>query len=183
MATARRTQRAGRRALEVALASAALTLTAIALAHDPSFPEGDGPFTVERPTVSQAIYLRLPVGGEHVFVVDPIPRTVPLQLLVLDDDTGRAMELRATRRCGDEERALRVTDTPFYESFSRMQMRYRVIDAVGPTEVPCTVTVRERSGRGGPYTLAVGDEERFSVGAVWTLLTLRDQLRWWREGR
>lgn len=183
MAPTWRSRPAWRRALQVALLGAALAVTAVALAHDPSFPEGDGPFTVERPTVSQAIYLRLPTGGEHVFVVDPIPRTVPLQLLVLDDDTGRAMELRASWRCGAEVRALRVTDTPFYESFSRMQMRYRVIDAVGPTEAPCTVTVRELSGHAGPYTLAVGDEERFSVGAIWTLLTLRDQLRWWREGR
>lgn len=152
-------------------------------AHDPSFPDGDGPFTVHRPTVSQAIYLRLPGGGEHVFVVDPIERRVPLQLLVLDDELGRSLELRATWTCAGETRDLRVVDTPFYEAFSRMEMRYRVVDVVGPTAESCTVTVRELEGRAGPYTVAIGEEERFSFGSIWTLLTLRDQLRWWQEGR
>jgi len=158
-------------------------IASASFAHDPSFPAGEGPFAVHRPTVSQAIYLRLPPAGEHVFVIDPIERQVPLQLLVLDDELGRSLELRATWTCAGEVRALRLADTPFYESFSRMSMRYRVVDVVGPTAEPCTVTVRELEGRAGPYTLAIGQEERFSLGSIWTLLTLRDQLRWWQEGR
>lgn len=160
-----------------------LTILSAAFAHDPSFPTGEGPFAVHRPTVSQAIYLRLAEGGEHVFVVDPIERQVPLQLLVLDDELGRTLELRATWTCAGGTRDLRPIDTPFYEAFSRMAMRYRVVDVVGPTTEPCTVTVREVGGRAGPYTLAIGEEERFSFGSIWTLLTLRDQLRWWQEGR
>jgi hypothetical protein len=162
---------------------AVIAMLSAGFAHDPSFPAGDGPFAVHRPTVSQAIYLRLPAGGEHVFVVDPIQRQVPLQLLVLDDELGRSLELLATWTCAGDTRELRRTDTPFYEAFSRMAMRYRVVDVVGPTTESCTVTVRELEGRAGPYTLAIGEEERFSFGSIWTLLTLRDQLRWWQEGR
>jgi hypothetical protein len=153
-----------------------------ALAHQPSFPEGAGPFPVHDPVTSQAYYLQLPAKGSLVFVVDPIPRPVPVQVLVLDDDAGRALDLVAQWSCGNRGRGLARVDMPFYEQFSRLHMRYRVADSVGPTDGPCTVRITEAAGRGGPLAFAIGSGESFSFAGLWTLLTLRDKLETWKRG-
>lgn len=153
-----------------------------ALAHKPFFPEGDGPFALRNPTVSQAHYLRIGGGVRHVFVVPPLPRAVPVEVLVLDDALGRSLELTARWRCGGIEESLSEVDQPFFESFSRLEHRYRVVDRIGPTDEACEVIVFERRGATGPYTFALGDEERFSVGDVVGLVGLGGKLRAWQEG-
>ena len=159
-----------------------LVLTAAALAHRPRFPEGSGPFEVVDPVVSQAFYLQLAPGERHLFVLPPLPEAVPLQLLVLDDEAGRALDLRARLRCGDDGRLLDATDQPFFEAFSRMEMRYRAVDSAGPTERSCEVLVWERHGQGGSYVFAVGSEESFTFGDVVGLLNLGRRLDAWRSG-
>jgi hypothetical protein len=152
-------------------------------AHVPIFPEGDGPFVVDAPTVSKAYYLRSERGAGHVFVVPPLERSIPVQLLVLDDDLGRTLAHRVTARCGDEARELRAVDVPFYEPFSRLAHRIRVADAIGPSAEACRVEVAQVAGPAGPFTLSIGDEERFSFADVLGLLTLEWRLDRWRLGR
>jgi hypothetical protein len=152
-------------------------------AHVPLFPDGAGPFDVEAPTVSKAYYLRAESGSGHVFVVPPLERSIPVQLLVLDDDLGRALAHRVTARCGEAVRALRSVDVPFYEPFSRLAHRIRVADAIGPSAVPCRIEVTQVAGPAGPYTLSIGDEERFGIADVLGLLTLEWRLDRWRLGR
>ena len=50
------------------------------------FPEGDGPFAVDRPTISKASYLHVAVGETRVFLVPPLARTIPVQVLVIGDE-------------------------------------------------------------------------------------------------
>jgi hypothetical protein len=165
-------------ALVVALAHLAL----YAWAHVPQFPEGAGPFVVDAPTVSKAYYLHLGPGAAHVFEVPPLARSIPVQVLVLDDERGRPLRHEARVDCGDGWRTLRAVDTPFYEPFSRLEHRYRVVDAIGPSASPCRVEVRQVDGPPGPYTFSIGDEERFSVGDMLGLIRLGERLRAWREG-
>jgi hypothetical protein len=153
-----------------------------ALAHVPHFPAGDGPFAVDRPTISKAYYLHLAAGETHAFVVPPLVRAIPVQVLVLDDERGRAVAHRARVDCGDGWRALREADTAFYEPFSRIAHRYRVVDVIGPSEAPCRVEVSQVGGPPAPYTFSIGDEERFSVGDLFGLATLGSRLQAWREG-
>lgn len=157
------------------------TLLAAALAHRPRFPEGPGPFEVIDPPVSQAFYLRLPPGERHLFVLPPLERAVPLQLLVLDDEAGRLLELVARVRCAGEEREPTGVDQPFFEEFTRMELRYRVVDSVGPSETGCEVEVWERFGLPGSYVFSVGSEESFGIGDMLGLLNLRRKLSAWRQ--
>jgi hypothetical protein len=152
-------------------------------AHVPIFPEGPGPFEVDAPTVSRAYYLRSERGGGHVFIVPPLDRSIPVQLLVLDDDLGRPLGHRVTARCGGATRELRAVDVPFYEPFSRLAHRVRVADAIGPSAEVCRVEVTQVAGPAGPYTLSIGDEERFALADVLGLLTLEWRLDRWRLGR
>jgi hypothetical protein len=152
-------------------------------AHVPIFPEGPGPFDVESPTVSKAYYLRSEPNGGHAFVVPPLERSIPVQLLVLDDDPGRRLAHRVTARCGETIRELRAVDVPFYEPFSRLEHRIRVADVIGPSEVACRLEVVQVAGPAGPYTLSIGDEERFGFADVLGLLTLEGRLDRWRLGR
>lgn len=153
-----------------------------AFAHQPFFPKGAGPYAVHDPQVSQAFYLQLPADGERIFVVDPIDRPVPIAVLVLDDEAGRAIQPLARWSCGNVGRGLDRVDTPFFESFSRMHMRYRVADTVGPTEAECRVRITDAAGVGGPVAFAIGEAESFSFTGFWTLLTLRDKLETWKRG-
>lgn len=164
-----------------AAAVATLLLSFVALAHRPRFPAGAGPFPVEDPLVSKAYYMRLDPGARHVFVLAPVDTAVPLQLLVLDDEAGRLLELVGSLRCAGDTRTLTEVDQPFFEEFTRMEMRYRAVDSVGPTEGECEVEVFERRGRGGSYVLAVGSEESFAFEDLVGLLTLGSRLESWRR--
>ncbi len=166
------------------LIGALLGLFALSLAsaHVPQFPEGYGPFEVDRPTISKAYYLHLAVGETHVFLVPPLARTIPVQVLVIDDERGRSLAHSARVDCGDGWRTLREFDTPFFEPYSRIEHRYRVVDAIGPSDGPCRVEVAQVDGPPGPYTFSIGDEERFSVGDLLGLATLGSRLQAWREG-
>jgi hypothetical protein len=166
----------------IALVAALVHVAFHASAHVPQFPEGAGPFVVDDPTISKAYYLHLAPGEAHVFEVPPLARTIPVQVLVLDDERGRALQHEARVDCGDGWRALRAVDTPFYEPFSRLEHRYRVVDAIGPSETKCLVEVRQVNGPPGPYTFSIGDEERFSVGDLVGLVGLQGRLQAWREG-
>jgi hypothetical protein len=159
-----------------------LLALASALAHVPQFPTGGGPFDVDRPTISKAYYLHLATGETHAFVVPPLARAIPVQVLVLDDERGRAIAHRARVDCGDGWRDLREVDAAFYEPFSRIHHRYRVVDAIGPSATPCRVEVTQVDGPSAPYTFSIGDEERFSVGDILGLATLGARLEAWREG-
>jgi hypothetical protein len=166
----------------VVAASMAAAWAGAAWAHVPLFPDGPGPFSVTAPTVSKAYYLRAEAGAGHAFDLGPLPRSIPVQLLVLDDERGRASTHRVTVTCADDVRELRAVDTPFYEPFSRLEHRIRVADAVGPSDGPCRIEVTQVDGPPSPYTLSVGDEERFGVGDVIGLLTLEWRLDRWRRG-
>ena len=157
-------------------------LPSAALAHKPVFPDGGGPFEVDTPTVSKAYYLTLEAGERHTFVVPPLSRTVPIEVLVLDNELGRSLELVATASCGNTVSGLTRLDQPFYEPFSRLHHRYRVVDVLGPTEGPCRIEVRELEGRTAPYVFAVGDEERFGPGDMLGFLNLGRKLRAWQAG-
>ncbi len=162
----------------------------LSFAHKPRFPEGDGPFEVVEPDMSQAFYLYLGEGERHSFVVPPLGRLEPLELLVLDNELGQSLDFKMEWRCasqsGDQSdtelKDLRYLDEPFHEPFSGMNHRYRVVDAVGPTEEPCTATVWEATGREGPYTFAIGKEERFGFADVGIFFTLGTELRTWMDG-
>lgn len=165
----------------VAAGVAAAAWAGAAWAHVPLFPDDPGPFEVTSPTVSKAYYLRAEAGSGHTFDVGPLSRSIPVQLLVLDDERGRAQAHRVTVTCADATRELRAVDTPFYEPFSRLAHRIRVADAIGPTDVACRIEVTQVAGPPGPYTLSIGDEERFGLGDVLGLLTLEWRLDQWRR--
>ena len=159
----------------------AALLSGLALAHKPQFP-GSSPVAVRGATVSQAFYIGLPAGKTFVFEVEALPRAVPVQVLVLDDEAGRALMPRALWRCGDESRILAQLDQPFVEAFSGLHHRYRVVDSVGPTGGPCRLEVWETHGAAGPLVVAIGDEERFDLGDLVGLLSLQGKLRAWQRG-
>jgi hypothetical protein len=177
-------RRARRRApLHGLLLVAALAVAAAAHAHVPVFPDGDAPVEVESPTVSKAYYRRLAAGAAHVYVVPPVPRAIPLQLLVLDDATGARLRHEVTvAGPGAESRSLERLDVAYHEPFSGLGHRIRARGALGPSEAGCRVTVRQTGGPPGPYTLSIGDEERFGLGDVLGLVGLGDRLERWRTG-
>lgn len=156
-------------------------LSGLALAHKPQFP-GSSPVVVRGATVSQAFYIGLPVGETFVFEIAPLPRAVPVQVLVLDDEAGRALVPRALWRCGDESRILAQLDQPFVEAFSGLRLRYRVADSLDPTATPCRLEVWETHAAAGPLVVAIGDEERFDLGDLVGLLSLQGRLRAWQRG-
>ncbi len=151
-------------------------------AHVPLFPTGPGPHEVEAPTVSKAYYLRSETGATQSFVVAPVARSIPLQLLVIDDGVGAALAHRVTLDCGDGELQLRAVDVAFFERFSGIAHRIRAVGAMGPTTTACTIAVTQTAGPPGPYTLSIGDEERFSLRDIAGLLTLNQRLERWRGG-
>jgi hypothetical protein len=159
-----------------------LALLGVTLAHRPRFPEGAGPFEVVDPAISQAFYLRLAPGERHTFVIPPLPQAEPIQLLILDDEAGRALELIGRLRCGASIRGLTPVDQPFFEAFTRMEMRYRAVDGVGPTEGACELEVEDRSGLGGAYVLSIGSIESFTFGDTVGLLNLGRRLAAWQRG-
>ena len=151
-------------------------------AHVPLFPTGPGPHEVEAPTVSKAYYLRSETGVTQSFVVAPVARSIPLQLLVIDDGVGADLAHRVTLDCGDGELELRAVDVAFFERFSGIAHRIRAVGAMGPTTTACTISVTQTAGPPGPYTLSIGDEERFSLRDIAGLLTLGQRLERWRSG-
>jgi hypothetical protein len=151
-------------------------------AHVPLFPVGPGPHAVEAPAVSKAYYLRSETGVTQSFVVVPVARSIPLQLLVVDDELGQQLAHRVALDCGDGERELRAVDVAFFERFSGIAHRIRAVGAMGPTTATCTITVTQTAGPPGPYTLSIGDEERFSLRDIAGLLTLGQRLERWRSG-
>ena len=163
-----------------------LTLTTLTFAHKPRFPEGDGPFEVVEPDMSQAFYLFLGEGEVHQFVVPPLGRLEPIQLLVLDNELGQSLDFKMEWRCGTQNDAelklLRYLDEPFHEPFSDMNHRYRIVDAVGPTEENCTATVWENTGKAGPYTFSIGKDERFGIFDMGLFFTLGTDLQTWMNG-
>ena len=157
-----------------------LSLTVV-LAHKPFFPQGEGPFSIATPTVSQAHYLQFDVGKAHVFKVPILERRVPVQVLVLDDELGRSLDIDAYWHCGETRTKLTNLDQPFYEGFSKLEHRYRVVDTIGPTTEPCEVHIYERSRQLAPYTFSIGVEEKFSLGDVIGLFSLGEKLKAWQR--
>lgn len=160
-----------------------LALVGWAAAHVPFFPEGDATVAVDEPEVSKAYYVHGAVGTVQTFIVAPVARSVPLQVLVLDDDAGRAARFRVEVDCGDGPTALRVTDVAFFEPFSRLAHRIVAAGALGPSATACVFTVAQTRGDGVPYTASIGDLERFGFADVLGLLDLRRKLTRWQEGR
>jgi hypothetical protein len=161
----------------------AVALIGSAWAHVPFFPAEGGAVAVAAPTVSKAYYVQSVPGTPWTFVVDPVERAVPVQVLVLDDDAGRAARFAATVDCGAGATAIRAVDVPFYEPFSRLDHRIVAAGALGPSAVACTLRVVQTAGSGVPATVVVGDEERFSFADVVGLLDLPRKLERWRTGR
>ena len=155
--------------------------TAWAGAHVPYFPPGDAPVDVRDPTLSKAYYLRSTPNAPHLFVVDPVERRIPVQLLVLDDPLGRSLAFEVRVTCGAEAETLGPVDVPFYEPFSQIDHRIVAAGGLGPSTTPCTVTVVQTEGPVGPYTFSIGDEERFGPSAMASMLTLRRDLRRWQD--
>lgn len=176
------------RALAAVLATGLLALAVASLigraeAHAPRFPDGAGPFEVDAPTVSKAYYLRLEAGSSHAFVVPALSRTVPLQVLVLDDATGARLLHEIEIGCDDDASfTTEALDLAYFEPFSQIAHRVRIRGTIGPTSGPCTVRVRQTDGPPGPYTFVIGDEERFSASDVLGLFGLGRRLDAWREG-
>lgn len=161
----------------------ALAVVGTASAHVPYFPTPGTPVAVAEPQVSKAYYVRSVPGTPWTFVVDPVGRAVPVQVLVLDDDAGRAARFVARVDCGAGPETVRAVDVPFYEPFSRLHHRIVAAGALGPSAAACAVTVVQTAGAGVPATVVVGDEERFGFGDVLGLLDLPRRLDRWREGR
>jgi len=164
------------------LAPLALALLGAAWAHVPFFPAAGEPVAVAAPAVSKAYYLQSVPGAPWTFRVDPVERAVPVQVLVLDDDAGRAARFAATVDCGTGPLPVRAVDVPFYEPFSRLAHRIVAAGALGPSEGICTLRVVQIEGAGVPATVVVGDEERFSFADVRGLLDLPRKLERWRTG-
>ena len=154
----------------------------LGMAHQPRFPSGGGPVRVETPTVSQAFYANLAVRQSQIYKLPLLPRPIPIGVLVSDDAVGRNLQLQGELHCGETVSSLKMVDRPFYESFTRMHLRYRLETDLGPTSEACELVLSERSGKGGSYILSVGDEERFGLGDVLELFSLGERLRRWKEG-
>jgi hypothetical protein len=160
----------------------ALLLTAPVFAHVPHFPTGDEPIEVPEPEVSKAYYLQGTPGVTVTFIVAPSERRLPVQVLVLDDDAGRAAQFTAVVDCGTPEE-LRVMDLPYYEPFSRIAHRIVATGPLGPSVEPCRLTVTQIAGSGVPITVSIGDIERFTAADMLGMLTLGRSLDRWRAGR
>ena len=165
------------------LAPLALAMLGVALAHAPYFPAPGEPVHVAAPTVSKAYYVQAVPREPWTFEVDPVARAVPVQVLVLDDDAGRAARFEASVDCGEGAAPVRTTDVAFYEPFSRMHHRIVAAGALGPSERTCVVQVVQTAGAGVPITVVVGDEERFGIADVLGLLDLPRKLERWQTGR
>lgn len=164
------------------LASLALALLGAAWAHVPFFPAAGEPVPVAAPAVSKAYYVQSVPSEPWTFHVDPVDRSVPVQVLVLDDEAGQAARFAATVDCGGGPDPVRTVDVPFYEPFSRLHHRIVAVGALGPSEVVCVVRVVQTAGDGVPTTVVVGDEERFSFADVLGLLDLPRKLERWQAG-
>lgn len=164
------------------LASLAFALLGAAWAHVPFFPPAGEAVPVAAPEVSKAYYVQSVRGEPWTFHVDPVDRSVPVQVLVLDDEAGRAARFAATVDCGGGPDPVRTVDVPFYEPFSRLDHRIVAAGALGPSETVCVLRVVQTVGDGVPATVVVGDEERFSFADVLGLLDLPRKLERWRAG-
>lgn len=154
-----------------------------AVAHVPFFPTGGDAVVVEEPAVSKAYYVHGSIGTEQAFEIVAVDRSVPLQVLVLDDEAGRRARWRAELDCGAERVPLRAVDVPFYEPFSGLEHRIVAVGSLGPSDDTCELHIAQTAGAGVPYTVVVGDEERFRFTDVLGLLDLPRKLERWREGR
>jgi hypothetical protein len=137
---------------------------------------------VDTPAVSKAYYVQSVPGEPWTFHVDPVDRAVPVQVLVLDDEAGRAARFTATVDCGAAAEPVRAVDVPFYEPFSRLHHRIVAAGGLGPSDAVCVLRVVQTAGGGVPITVVVGDEERFSVADVIGLLDLPRKLERWQAG-
>ncbi len=164
------------------LALLTLALLASSWAHAPFFPEAGEPVPVAAPAVSKAFYVQSIPREPWTFHVDPIDRAVPVQVLVLDDDAGRAARFTATVDCGAGPEPVRTVDVAFFEPFSRLHHRVVAAGALGPSEAVCVVTVVQTGGGGVPTTVVIGDEERFSFADILGLLDLPRKLERWQAG-
>jgi len=164
------------------LAPLALALLGAAWAHVPFFPAAGEPVAVAAPAVSKAYYVQTLPGEPWTFLVDPVDRAVPVQVLVLDDDAGRSARFAATVDCGAGPTPVRAVDVPFYEPFSRLDHRIVAAGALGPSDAVCVIRVVQTDGVGVPATVVVGDEERFSFADILGLLDLPRKLERWRTG-
>ena len=165
------------------LAPLALALLGTAWAHAPHFPAAGEPVPVAAPAVSKAYYVQSVPGEPWTFHVDAVDRAVPVQVLVLDDEAGRAARFAASVDCGAGPDPVRTVDVPFYEPFSRLHHRIVAAGALGPSDDVCVVTVVQIAGAGVPATVVVGDEERFSFADVVGLRDLPRKLERWQAGR
>ena len=154
----------------------------LALAHQPRFLGGGGPVKVENPTVSQAFYAKLAARQSQTYKLPVLSRSIPIGVLVSDDGVGRSLQLQGELHCGESVSSLNLVDRPFYESFTRMHLRYRLETELGPTSEACELILSERLGKPASYILSVGDEERFGLGDVLELFNLGERLRRWKEG-
>ena len=165
------------------LALLAFAILGAAWAHAPFFPQAGEPVSVAAPTVSKAYYVQSVPGEPWTFRVEPVDRAVPVQVLVLDDDAGRAARFAATVDCGAGPEAVRTVDVAFYEPFSRLRHRIVAAGALGPSEAVCVIRVVQTAGGGVPTTVVVGDEERFGFADMVGLLDLPRKLERWQAGR
>ncbi|MCA9840263.1 MAG: hypothetical protein KC422_25355 [Trueperaceae bacterium] len=159
-----------------------LCCSGFAFAHKPFFPEAGTPIEIQNPIISQAHYLQIKEGSSQRFIIPALERAVPVEVLVLDDDLGRSLEMQASLSCDGQERPLTKSDQPFFETFSKLHHRYKVIDTIGPTEQACEISVSEKSGKAGPYTFAIGSEERFDFGDMLGFFSLGEKLEQWQKG-
>lgn len=154
----------------------------IGFAHKPFFPDGSSPFELqEAPTISQAYYVALESNETHTFLLPPLPEAVPIEVLVLDDELGRGLELSTVLICNNLRTKLPEVDIPFYEEFSKRHHRYRVRERLGPTEEPCELRVHERNGAAAPYTFAIGAVENFGFADVMGFFSLGAKLKAWES--
>ncbi len=167
----------------LALTLLGMALVGTALAHVPFFPAVGEPVEVAAPTVSKAYYVQSIRGEPWTFRVEPVDRAVPVQVLVLDDDAGRAARFGASVDCGAGPAPVRTVDVAFYEPFSRLRHRILAARPLSPSEAVCVIRVWQTAGDGVPATVVVGDEERFVFADMLGLLDLPRKLERWQEGR
>ncbi len=152
-----------------------------AFAHKPFFPEGDGPFTIRNAVVSQAHYLSLNEKEVHIFYIPALTQTVPLQVLVLDNELGRSLDMQAVLSCEGEARLLEKADQAFYEEFSSINHRYKILDFAEANSHVCELQISEASGKAGLYTFSIGIKEKFDLADVMGLFSLSAKLKAWQE--
>ena len=155
----------------------------LSFAHKPFFPEAGEPIRIDKPIISQAHYLQFEKGSSQTFIIPVLEQPVPIEVLVLDNDLGRSLVPQAIWVCEGESKVLSQVDQPFYEGFSKLQHRYKVADSVGPTASICEVRISEASGQTGPYTFAIGIEERFEFGDMLGFFSLAEKLERWQNGQ